>query len=210
MAQVHADLGLPPPKLPPAKSNPFAEQAQAVIEAKPALFSFTFGLPDAEVLARFRKAGIAISGTATTIEEGLALEAAGVDSIAAQGEEAGAHRGTFLGQFDAAMVPMRDLVRGLRKAVSVPLLACGGIMDGSDIAEVLALGAVAAQMGTAFLPCPECGTPAAHKAVLMATREDTTVITRAFSGRQARGLRNTFIDRAKENWILPISASRTT
>ncbi|MGI8525705.1 MAG: NAD(P)H-dependent flavin oxidoreductase [Pseudolabrys sp.] len=202
MARVHSELGLPPPKLPPDKSNPFADQVQAVIEARPAMFSFAFGVPDADVLARLRKAGIAICGTATTVEEGRCLQAAGVNFIAAQGEEAGAHRGTFLADFDASMVPMRDLTRGLAEAVTVPVIACGGIMDGSDIAEVLALGAVAAQLGTAFLPCPECGTPAAYKAALLAARKDTTVITRAFSGRPARGLRNAFIERTKKEWIL--------
>ena len=203
MARVHGELGLPPPVLPPNPVSPLREQIDAVIEARPAMFSFTFGIPDADALARVRKAGILICGTATTLDEAKALADAGVDCISAQGEEAGAHRGTFLASFDASLVPMRELVQGAVAAVSVPVFAAGGIMDGRDIAAVLKLGAAAAQMGTAFLPCPECGTPQAHKAALMSAKIDTTTITRAFSGRQARALRSAFIDAAREEWILP-------
>ena len=203
VARAHAELGLPPPLLPPNPESPFEDQLAAVIEARPAVFSFTFGIPDADALARLRKAGIRTSGTATTVDEGKKLEAAGVESIVAQGEEAGAHRGTFLGPFKDSMTPMRALTRDLLRAVSIPVVASGGIMDGREIAEVLAFGAAAAQLGTAFLPCPECGVPRAYKDAIMAARSDTTVITRAFSGRAARGLRNVFIDRVDEDAILP-------
>ncbi len=203
VTRAHEELGLAPPSLPPNPQSPFEDQLAAVIEARPAVFSFTFGIPDADALARLRRAGIASSGTATTVEEGKKLEAAGVESIVAQGEEAGAHRGTFLAPFERSMVAMRELTRGLVESVSIPVVASGGIMDGREIAEVLALGAAAAQLGTAFLPCPECGAPPVYKNAIMAARGDTTVITRAFSGRPARGLRNRFIDMADENAILP-------
>jgi nitronate monooxygenase len=203
MNGIHAELGLPPPVLPPNPASPFDDQLAAVIEARPAVFSFTFGIPEPDVLARLRKRGILLSGTATTLQEARALQEAGVDSIMAQGEEAGAHRGTFLASFEDSMVPMRDLVRSIAGAVSVPVIASGAIMHGRDIAETFRLGAAAAQLGTAFLPCPECGTPETHKKALLAARADTTVITRAFSGRHARGLRNAFIDRAKPETILP-------
>ena len=203
IAKVHASLGLAPPVLPPHPQNPFDDQLAAVIEARPAVFSFTFGVPGADALARLRKAGIRTTGTATTVEEGRRLEAAGVESVVAQGEEAGAHRGSFLATFEQSMVPMRDLTRGLIKQLSIPVIASGGIMDGSDIAQVLADGAVAAQLGTAFLPCPECGASAPHKQALMAVRGDPTVITRVFSGRPARGLRNKFIDMVGDTPVLP-------
>jgi nitronate monooxygenase len=203
MAKLHAELGLPPPVLPPNPPSPFDDQLAGVIEARPAVFSFTFGIPSADALARLRQAGIVTSGTATTVDEAKTLAEAGVDNIVCQGEEAGAHRGTFLKPFDQSLVPMRELVAGTLKAVSVPVIASGGIMDGADIAECLALGAAAAQLGTAFLPCPECGTPPVYKAAVLAARADTTVITRAFSGRPARGLDNKFIAMAGADAILP-------
>lgn len=203
IGRVHGELGLPAPSLPPMPQNPFADQLAAVIEARPAAFSFTFGIPSADALARLRRAGIRICGTATTIEEGKTLAAAGVDSVVAQGEEAGAHRGSFLAPFEQSMVPMRELTRGLIKEVAIPVIASGGIMDGSDIAQALAQGAAAAQLGTAFLLCPECGAPEPYKQALMAAQGDPTVITRAFSGRPARGLRNKFIDMAADVPILP-------
>jgi nitronate monooxygenase len=203
MSRVHTTLGLGSPVLPPNPQNPFADQLAAVIEARPAAFSFTFGIPNADALAGLRKAGIRTVGTATTIEEGKKLEAAGVDAIVAQGEEAAAHRGSFLGAFEESMVPMRELTRGLIKAVSIPVIASGGIMDGREVAEMLEAGAVAAQLGTAFLLCPECGAPEAYKQALMAARGDATIITKVFSGRPARGLRNKFIDMAEGVPILP-------
>jgi nitronate monooxygenase len=203
MAQAHADLGLPPPVLPPNPENPFDQQLEAVIEVQPAVFSFTFALPSADVLARVKARGIIVIGTATTVAEAEQLEAAEVDAIVAQGEEAGAHRGTFLKSFEESMVPMRVLVRDVVAAVSLPVIAAGGMMDGKDIAAALKLGAVAAQLGTAFLPCPESGTSDAHKKALLAARQDTTVITRAFSGRHARGLNNKFIEMVRPDAILP-------
>ena len=203
VAKVHAKLGLPPPVLPPIPQNPFEEQLAAVIEARPALFSFTFGIPGADALTRLRRAGIRTSGTATTVAEGRALSAAGVDSIVAQGEEAGAHRGTFLDSMDKSMVPTLELTRGIAATTSVPVFASGGLMDGHDIARVFAAGADAAQLGTAFLVCPESGAAAPYKQAIVNARSDTTVITRAYSGREARGLRNAFIDMTAGTPILP-------
>ncbi|MGH9455970.1 MAG: NAD(P)H-dependent flavin oxidoreductase, partial [Terriglobia bacterium] len=157
------------------------------------------------VMARLRSQGILILGTATTVDEARLLVDAGVDAVVAQGAEAGAHRGTFAGRFEAAMVPNHDLVQGILGTGPVPVIASGGIMDGHDIAAVMALGASAAQLGTAFLPCPESGAPDAHKRAILAAVQDTTVITRAFSGRPARGLANAFIARllGMEDAILP-------
>ena len=203
VARVHETLGLPPPLLPPNPASPFDDQVAAVIEARPALFSFTFGIPSADVLARLRQAGIRTCGTATTVVEGKKLEGAGVDFIVAQGEEAGAHRGSFLESFERSLVPMRELSRGLLSEVSVPVIASGGIMGGREIAEMLDAGAVAAQLGTAFLVCDESGAPDAYKKALLSAKADTTVITRVYSGRPARGLRNAFIDMADGVPILP-------
>ena len=205
LAEIHELLHLPPPKLPAWPVNPFEKQLQAVLEARPAIFSFTLGMPDSHAMARLKAAGIAIFGTATTVAEGKMLEASGVTAIVAQGAEAGSHRGTFVGSFESAMVPTLELVQSLRAAVSTPIIASGGLMDGREIAEALARGATAAQLGTAFLTCPEAGTPEAYRRAILTARADTTVITRAFSGRPARGLLNTFISKleGQEKIILP-------
>jgi nitronate monooxygenase len=209
--EIHETLELPPPVAPVLRPDPFGEQLEAVLALRPAVFGFTFGIPAGDVLRRVRSLGIASMGTATTTEEARLLEQAGVDAIVAQGAEAGAHRGTFAGSFEAAMVPTFDLVEGIRSAVPLPVFASGGIMDGGEIAQVMALGAAGVQLGTAFLTCPESGAPAAHKRAILEAREDTTVITRAFSGRPARGLRNEFIARleGKEKAVLPFPLQNT-
>ncbi len=205
IAEAHARLGLPPPVLPPVPANPFAAQLEAVLEERPPVFSFTFGIPSPAQIAALKKRGIALSGTATTVEEARQLEQAGVDAIAAQGAEAGAHRGTFAAPFEDSMVPLAELVRGICASVALPVIASGGIMDGRDIAAAIRLGAAAAQLGTAFLACPESGAPPVYKRALLEAKKDTTVITRAFSGRPARGLTNAFIAMlaGKEHAILP-------
>jgi nitronate monooxygenase len=205
LSGIHARLGLPPPELPQLAPDPFDEQLEAVIEARPAAFSFTFGIPAAGAIARLNALDIVIMGTATSVEEARLLTEPGVDAIVAQGSEAGAHRGTFAGAFEAAMVPTLDLVRGIGAAVPLPVIASGGLMDGRDIARVIQAGASAAQLGTAFLTCPESGASEAYKRAILDAREDTTVITRAFSGRPARGLANDFIQRVADrgDMILP-------
>jgi nitronate monooxygenase len=205
LTEIHDALHLPPPTLPAWPKFPFAEQLQAVLEARPAVFSFTLGIPEPHAMARLKAAGIAIFGTATTAQEGKMLEASGVTAIVAQGAEAGSHRGTFAGSFESAMVPTLELVRALRAAVSTPVIASGGLMDGRDIAAAFARGANAAQLGTAFLTCPEAGTPEVYRRAILTARTDTTVVTRAFSGRAARALLNTFISKleGKEKIILP-------
>jgi nitronate monooxygenase len=205
LAEVHETFGLPVPVLPALPPDPFPMQFEATLKARPEIFSFTFGIPPADALKRLNERGIPAMGTATTVEEARMLEKAGVSAIVAQGAEAGAHRGTFLGSFESSMIPTLDLVRAILPAVEVPVIASGGLMDGRDIAQALALGASAVQLGTAFLPCPEAGTPEAYRRAILSSRTDATVITRAFSGRPARGLRNTFIDKlqGKENSILP-------
>ena len=205
VAEAHARLGLPPPVLPPAPSSPFDAQLEAVLEERPPVFSFTFGVPSPAQIAALKKRGITVVGTATTVEEARQLEEAGVDAIAAQGAEAGAHRGSFAASFADSMVPMATLVRDIRASVAPPVIASGGIMDGRDIVAALKLGAAAVQLGTAFLPCPESGAPAVYKRALLEATKDTTVITRAFSGRPARGIANTFMAMVagKEHAILP-------
>jgi len=204
LAEAHQALGIAAPVLPEHPANPFPDQFQAVIEAHPRVFSFTFGTLDRVAANELRAIGTLVFGTATTVREAQILEN-DVDAIIAQGSEAGAHRGTFADAFEDAMVPTLQLVREIKQATSCPVIASGGIMDGRDIAAALEAGAAAVQMGTAFLACPESGASAAYKQALLSAKQDTTVITRAYSGRPARGLRNEFIEKleGKEEAILP-------
>jgi nitronate monooxygenase len=205
LRDVHAELELPPPVLPDVGADPFPAQVEAVLRVRPEIFSFTFGIPPADTMQALRAAGITIIGTATTVIEATMLADAGVDAIVAQGAEAGAHRGTFAGSFEEAMVPTLELVRQIAKATNVPVIASGGIMTGGEIAAALAAGASAVQLGTAFLACPEAGTSDAYKSALLRASGEDTVITRAYSGRAARGIRNTFIELVgeREELILP-------
>jgi nitronate monooxygenase len=205
LAEAHKKLGIPPPIAPTPVSDPFPSQLEAVLDARPPIFSFTFGIPDREAMSRLKARGIVVVGTATTVEEARQLERAGVDAIVTQGAEAGAHRGTFLDSFESSMIPALDLVRATAAAVRLPVIASGGLMDGRDIVAVLNAGASAAQLGTAFLPCPESGASNAYKQALLAAKHDTTVVTRAFSGRPARGLRNAFVEQVEgcQNLVPP-------
>jgi nitronate monooxygenase len=190
------ELGLPPAgELPEAAPQPFDAQVEAVLEARPAVFSFTFGTPPAEVVAAARARGIRVVGTATTVDEAEAMEAAGVDAVVASGFEAGGHRAAFLRPADESLMGTIALVPQVVRAVRVPVVAAGGMVDGRGIVAALALGADAAQLGTAFLATDESGAEPLHRAVLWdRQRTRQTVLTRAFSGRHARGVRNRFTD----------------
>lgn len=194
LAPVHASLGLSPPEAPNAPPSSFDTQLEAVLATDATVFSFTFGLLPEGVVDRLHARGILVMGTATTVDEALQLEGSGVDAIVAQGSEAGAHRGTFGASFEAAMIGTIALVPQVVDAVRVPVVASGGIMDGRGIAAALVLGAEAAQLGTAFLTCPESGVPASHKRAILDAHEHATRLTRAFSGRPARGLANRLMD----------------
>ncbi|WP_191576279.1 NAD(P)H-dependent flavin oxidoreductase [Achromobacter insolitus] len=193
MARYHEQLGLPAPETPGPQADPLPGQLEAVLRIRPAVLSFTFGRLPAGALARYRELGILTVGTATTVREAQALEQDGVDAIVAQGAEAGGHRGTFLDAFEASMIGTMALVPQVVDAVSVPVIASGGIMDGRGIAAALALGADFAQMGTAFLTTEESGISDAYKAVVSASRAEQSRITRGFSGRPARGIANAFM-----------------
>ena len=177
---------------PPAASVRLSDAFPVLLEERVPVFSFTFGIPPREMLDACRKNGIATMGTATTVAEARALEEAGVDFICAQGAEAGGHRGTFDRDAAPALIGTVALVPLVVDAVRLPVIAAGGIMDGRGFAAGLALGASAVSLGTAFLLCPEAGTSPPYRAALREARDDATVITRAFSGRAARGLSNRF------------------
>ncbi|HEU4370304.1 MAG TPA: nitronate monooxygenase [Methylomirabilota bacterium] len=211
VAPYFAELGLAPPGPPAPAADTFAEQLAAALESGAAAFSFTFGVLPAAALAAIKDRGMFLLGTATTVEEAVTLEQAGVDAVVVQGSEAGGHRGTFAGDFQGGMVGIVALVPQVVDAVSVPVIASGGIMDGRGIAAALALGAGAVQMGTAFLTCEEAGIPEAYKQAILAAREDGTRLTRAFSGRPARGIVNRFMTEVDRDAgaILPFPLQNT-
>jgi nitronate monooxygenase len=199
LAPFFAELGLPAPSLTPSAGLSFPEQLAAALQTDAAVFSFTFGLMPADTIEAIKKRGMFLMGTATTVDEAVALEKAGVDAVVTQGSEAGGHRGTFGGDFSAGMIGTISLVPQVVDAVGVPVIASGGIMDGRGIAAALALGASAVQLGTAFLTCEESGVPDTYREAILHAHEDQTRITRAFSGRPARGIVNRFLAEFEPN-----------
>lgn len=198
--RARAGLGAAPgPSLAPWT---YEDRLAVVLEERPAVFSSTFGAIDP---APLREAGILVIGTATSVDEAVALETSGVDAIVVQAAEAGGHRGTFAGSFEESLVPLAELVPRAVAAVSVPVLAAGGIVDGAGIAAALDAGAAGVQLGTAFLFTPECATP---RTWLTALREGDTVVTPAYSGRHARAARTPFLTELMAHEPLPYPLQR--
>lgn len=193
LAPIHEKLGLPPPSLPEEVQEDFDTQFAAAMETGASVFSFTFGVPAPFYIERAKGQVMLVMGTATTVGEAVILADAGVDAVVAQGSEAGAHRGTFAAPFEDAMIGTMPLVAQVAAKVPVPVVASGGIMSGHGIAAALRLGASAVQMGTAFLATTESGIGPAYRAALLSARAEDTRVTRAFSGRPARGIANRFM-----------------
>jgi nitronate monooxygenase len=209
----YTELGLHAPAQSETASYTLREQLIVALESGASAFSFTFGIFPVDAIAAIRERGMVSMGTATTVDEAVALEKAGVDAVIAQGSEAGGHRGTFSGDFNAAMIGTISLVPQIVDAVRLPVIASGGIMDGRGIAAALALGASAVQLGTAFLTCDEAGIPDAYKNAIQQAHEDHTRVTRCFSGRPARGIVNRFMSEMESagsaETILPFPLQNT-
>ena len=198
LGPIRAELGMPPGTVPQKFGEDSENQFRALLEAAPPVASFTFGILTREQVAALKSRGSLVIGSATTVAEAKAWEAVGADAVCAQGSEAGGHRGTFLGDFESAMVGSMALIPQIVDAVRVPVIAAGGIMDGRGIAAALMLGASAAQLGTAFLTCPEAGVSATWKTALRNAKDTQTMVTRAFTGRPARGIANEFMLRLRD------------
>jgi nitronate monooxygenase len=164
-----------------------------VEEIRPEVVSFHFGMPEAALVARIKAIGCKVLCSATTVAEARRLEALGADAIVAQGSEAGGHRGMFLSDKVASQPGTLALVPQVVDAVAVPVIAAGGIADARGIVAAFALGACGVQMGTAFLLCPESGTPPLHRDALRSAEADDTALTNVFTGRPARVLVNRFV-----------------
>ena len=192
LAPYYAEFQIDPAYIPAGPGrNPFnAEAADVLADFKPAVVSFHFGLPSADLLARVRAWGAKIISSATTVDEARWLEAQGVDAIIAQGLEAGGHRGLFLSHALTTQVGTFALLPQIVRAVNVPVIAAGGIADGHGVQAALALGAAGVQVGTAYLLCPEATTSAMHRAALQSDAARHTALTNLFTGRPARGIVN--------------------
>jgi nitronate monooxygenase len=174
-----------------ASRMPFDAAMCAVVEElKPEVVSFHYGLPEPVLVARMKSAGSKVICSATTVAEARYLEAHGCDAVIAQGLEAGGHRGMFLSDDVGTQVGLFALLPQVADALTVPVIASGGIADARAMVAAFALGAAAVQIGTAFLFCPEAKTLPPHRAALRAARDDSTVVTNVLSGRPARGLMN--------------------
>jgi nitronate monooxygenase len=187
--RYHVQLGEPR-----FDDDAWAAKLEVVMDLRPDVVSFTFGLPTPEECARLRGAGVYTIGTVTTLVEAEQAVACGVHALAAQGPSAGGHRGTFDPVAEPASQPLDQLLHAVIVGTNLPVIAAGGLMTASDVADVLASGAVAAQLGTAFLLADEAGSSPVHRAALADSEFTETAVTKAFSGRYARGLRNRFVN----------------
>jgi len=192
LAPYFSEYGIDAAAIPAGPGRqPFTAEAADVLDAhRPAVVSFHFGLPPAGLVARIKSWGSKVISSATTVDEALWLERHGVDAIIAQGVEAGGHRGMFLGDDLTTQAGTLALLPQMVRAVRVPVIAAGGIADARGVAAVIALGAAGAQVGTAYLLCPEATTSAVHRAALASDASRHTALTNLFTGRPARGIVN--------------------
>ncbi|QEE31503.1 nitronate monooxygenase [Terriglobus albidus] len=204
-------LGGPAPVFTPYRPIRFEDQARVVLDAKVPVFSFIYGIPPREILDEARRQKIVMMGTATTVDEAIALEHAGVDIVIASGFEAGGHRGSFLRSSEDSLTGTMSLVPQTVDAVSIPVVAAGGIADARGIAAAFALGAEGVQMGTVFLACEESGAHPVHREAICSGRATRTGLTRGFTGRLARGIRNELMDQMNRpgTEILPYPLQRS-
>src|ERR1700722_18318633 len=186
------------------------DQVQVLLDEGISAFSFIFGIPSKQILDEFRRQGVVLIGTATTVDEAIALEQAGVDVVAASGFEAGGHRGSFLQPSEDFLTGKMALVPQVADAVGLPVVAAGGIGDARGLVAAFALGAEGVQMGTAFLAGEESGANTLHRKALLSGQAKQTALTRGFTGRLARGIKNRLLDELNQKniEILPYPLQR--
>ncbi|HEU5166733.1 MAG TPA: nitronate monooxygenase [Chitinophagaceae bacterium] len=191
------ELGLPIPERPTNLGAKFEEQIEAIYEAKPAIFSFVCGIPSSSILENCKRLEIKTVGAATTLDEAITLENAGVDAIVATGFEAGGHRVSFLRSAEDSLTGTFSLIPQVADNVKIPIIAAGGISDSRGIKAALALGADAVQMGTAFLATSQSNASQDHKDKLFTSDAKYTTLTKVFTGRLSRGIRNRLTEELK-------------
>lgn len=192
------ELGIEPPAFPLSPSPKFDHQIEAVFEIKPAVFSFVFGIPSEAILEKCRQLGIITIGTATTADEAIAIENAGIDAVVATGSDAGGHRVSFLEQAEESLVGTFSLIPQVADTVRIPLIAAGGITDARGVKAAMTLGADAVQIGTAFLATRQSGTSEIHREKLFSKEARYTTLTKVYTGRLSRGIRNRLTEELKE------------
>ncbi|TPG40756.1 NAD(P)H-dependent flavin oxidoreductase [Flavobacterium pectinovorum] len=205
------EVGIPLPEKPASFQSRFENQLEVVLKVRPKVFSFMFGVPSADILEQCRKSGIVTIGAATTLDEAIFLENAGVDMIIASGFEAGGHRPSFLASAESSLTGSFVLLQLIREKVKVPVIAAGGIANGKGVAAALALGASAAQIGTAFLATDESNALPIHKQMLFSEASKYTTLSRAYTGKLGRGLTSRIAKEilGKEAGILPFPLQTT-
>ncbi|MGA0566845.1 NAD(P)H-dependent flavin oxidoreductase [Rathayibacter sp. KR2-224] len=190
MRPLFEEVGLELPARPESYLPPFQEQLQAALDARPAALSFVFGVPSEDVVEAAHERGIAVIGSATTVDEAAALQTGGVDAVVATGAEAAGHKVSFLDAAERSLVGLFALIPQVRDVVDLPVIAAGGIADRRGVAAAFALGAEGVQVGTSFLRTRESAASDAHRAAMEETPAHASVLTRAMSARLARGARN--------------------
>lgn len=181
----------------------FNEQVKVVIEEKVSVCSFTFGLPSKEIISLLKEASVILVGTATNVKEAVLNEKVGMDAVVLQGSEAGGHRGGFLLEYQDSLIGLMSLIPQTADVVNIPLIAAGGIMDARGIIAAKCLGAMGVQMGTAFLTCIESGASQVYKKAILESSEVRPVLTKAFTGKMARGIKNSFITEMENKTEIP-------
>ncbi len=206
-----AEAGGTPPIFAPYRPLRFEDQARILLDAKVPVFSFLYGIPAEEILVEAKRQSIATVGTATTVDEAKALEDAGVDIVVASGFEAGGHRGSFLKSSEDSLTGTISLVPQTVDAVRIPVVAAGGIADARGIKAALALGAEGVQMGTVFLAAEESGAHPLHRQAILSGQARHTALTRGFTGRLARGIKNELLTELEKPGpeFLPYPLQRT-
>jgi len=205
------ELGIPLPPKPAPFTPRFENQLEALLHQRPPVISFMFGVPSADILEQCKRLGIVSMGAATTLDEALLLESAGVDLIVASGFEAGGHRPSFLAPAEASITGTFVLVQLIREKVKTPVIAAGGIANGKGIAAALTLGADAVQIGTAFLACDESNALPIHRQMLFSQAAKYTTLSRAYTGRLGRGISSRIAKEisGKEKEVLPFPLQTT-
>src|SRR5450432_3600689 len=205
-----ASLGAPRPEYKPYSGMRFEDQVRVLLDERVPVFSFIYGIPPQEILEECRAKHIVTIGAATTPEEGVALQEAGVDAVVASGFEAGGHRSSFLRAAEDSLTGTFSLVPQIADIVDVPVIAAGGIGDARGVIAALALGAEAVQIGTVFLACEESGASLPHRQALRGKKAGHTALTKGFTGRLARGIDNRLLEELNQEGtaILPYPLQR--